>query len=82
VKTLVTGGTGFLGAHLIHRFVHMLQHMEAVQDMEGLSDLARVAAWQHRPAGLSRDVLEIANIEMDALRKHSARRRFAVQAIG
>jgi len=56
--------------------------MEAVQDMEGLSDLARVAAWQHRPAGLSRDVLEIANIEMDALRKHSARRRFAVQAIG
>src|SRR6516225_1822214 len=32
---------GFLGAHFIHRLVHMLQDMEAVQDMESLSGLAR-----------------------------------------
>src|SRR6516162_1452441 len=32
---------GLLGAHFIHRLVHMLQHVETVQDMEGLSGLTR-----------------------------------------
>src|SRR5215470_11824521 len=31
----------FLGPDFVHRLIHMLQHMEAVQDMEGLSGLAR-----------------------------------------
>jgi hypothetical protein len=47
------------------------------QKIEELSQRGSIA-----PAGLSRDVLEIADIEMDALSKHSARRRLAVQASG
>jgi hypothetical protein len=34
-------GPSFLGSHFIHRLVHVLHHVKAVQDMKSLTGLAR-----------------------------------------